>query len=58
VVATASLPAVTAANKGALAFATDCRNSGQGAGTGTGCLVEVNTAGAWIAVWSGVAPTT
>jgi hypothetical protein len=57
VVTTVSLPAVTTANTGALAYATDCRNTGQGAGTGTGCLVAVDRTGIWAAVWSGLAVT-
>lgn len=58
VYATASLPAVTTSNTGAVAFASDARNTGEAGGAGTGCLVTVNNAGAWICVWSGVAPTT
>lgn len=57
VVTTVSLPAVTTANTGALAYATDCRNSGQGAGAGTGCLAAVDKTGIWDAVWSGLAVT-
>lgn len=53
----AGLPAVTSADVGAQAFATNGRNTGQGAGTGTGCNVFVNNAGTWCAVWSGAAVT-
>jgi hypothetical protein len=56
--ATMSLPAVTASNAGQLAFLINGRNTGQGAGAGTGTLCVVNNAGVWIAVWSGVAPVT
>lgn len=55
--AVAALPAVTSANEGEMAFATNCRNTGQGSGAGTGALVVVDNTGAWAAVWSGVAPT-
>lgn len=54
----ATLPSVTGSNKGAMAFASNARNTGEGAGVGTGCVVVVNNAGTWISVWSGVAPTT
>ena len=54
----ATLPSVTGSNTGAVAFASNARNTGEGAGVGTGCLVTVNNAGTWISVWSGVAPTT
>jgi len=54
----ALLPAVTAANAGSIAWASNARNVGEGAGAGTGTLVEVNSAGTWLSVWSGVAPTT
>lgn len=53
----AGLPVVGAANAGAIAFATNGRNTGQTAGAGTGTLVTVSNAGVWIAVWSGVAVT-
>jgi len=50
------LPAVTARDVGRLQFAGNARNTGQGAGAGTGTLCCVNTSGNWVAVWSGVAP--
>jgi hypothetical protein len=55
-------PAYTVANLpvsapiGQLAFASNGRNTGQGAGTGTGCLV-VGNGTSWTAVWSGVTVT-
>ena len=52
-----ALPVVTAADAGRLAFHATARNPGQGVGAGTGCLCCVTTAGIWVAVWSGVAPT-
>jgi hypothetical protein len=55
---TLTLPPVTASNAGQLAFLIHGRNTGQAAGAGTGTLCCVNNAGVWIAVWSGVAPTT
>jgi len=51
------LPSVAAANQGAVAYATNGRNTGEGAGSGTGCLCTVNSAGIWAAVYSGVAVT-
>lgn len=56
--AAASLPAVTVADAGRMAFVTNARNTGQGAGAGTGCLCVVNNAGAWVTTWNGLAPTT
>ena len=53
----ATLPSVTSAQVGEEAYATDCRNTGEATGAGTGCLVTVNKNGIWAAVWSGVAPT-
>jgi len=53
-----TLPPVTSANQGMIAYVTNGRNSGEGAGGGTGCLVTVNSAGIFAAVWSGVAVTT
>jgi hypothetical protein len=53
----ALLPAVTLANVGAIAYAANGRNSGEGAASGTGCTVQVqNKAGTatWCAVWSGI----
>lgn len=52
-----SLPAVTAANQGLVAYAIDGRNSGEAAGAGSGCLVSVNKSGTWTATWSGVTVT-
>lgn len=54
----ATLPAVTTANTGEIAFATNARNPGQGASAGTGAEVQVDNTGAWACVWSGVAPIT
>lgn len=54
----ATLPAVTVTNAGQLAFASNARNTGEGAGLGTGTLCCVNKSGVWVSVWSGVAPTT
>jgi len=51
----ANLPAVTAANQGYFAYATNGRNTGEGSGSGTGCMVTVNKNGVWAAVWSGAA---
>jgi hypothetical protein len=56
--ATNALPPVAAGDFGAMAFDSDCRNTGEGSGTGSGCLVVRNHANSWVAVWSGVAPTT
>jgi hypothetical protein len=56
----ANLPAVTLANVGSIAFATNGRNTGEGAAAGTGCTLQVqNKAGTatWCAIWSGVAVT-
>jgi len=53
----ASLPAVASVNQGLVAYATNGRNTGEGAGVGTGCLVSVNKNGVWAAVWSGVLVT-
>lgn len=50
----AGLP--TTAPMGALAYASNARNTGQAAGAGTGALV-VGGGTSWIAVWSGVAVT-
>jgi len=53
----AALPVVTAANQGQWAYASNARNTGEGAGLGTGALLTVNKSGIWACVWSGVAPT-
>jgi hypothetical protein len=42
---------------GQSAFATNGRNNGEAAGAGTGLNVTCNSAGVWIAPWSGVAVT-
>jgi hypothetical protein len=55
---TATLPVLTGASAGALAFASDARNAGEAAGHGTGCLVYLNSNGTWLAPWSGSAPST
>lgn len=52
----ADLPTPTE-GQGSVAYALDGRNTGEGAGAGTGCLVTYNSAGVWAAVWSGVAVT-
>lgn len=57
VVLKSALPAVTSANTGAQAFVTDCRNTGEGAGVGTGCLAQVNKNGAWVATYNGATIT-
>jgi hypothetical protein len=49
-----TLPACTA---GQQAFATNGRNNGEGSGAGTGVLIYCNSAGQWLAPWSGVAIT-
>lgn len=51
----AGLPAATSANQGQQAYATNGRNTGEGGGSGAGCLCTVNSAGVWCAVWSGAA---
>jgi hypothetical protein len=56
IVTVANLPGVTSANVGFIGYATNCRNSGEGSGAGTGCLVAVNKNGSWVAVWSGLSP--
>jgi hypothetical protein len=53
----AALPAVGANSAGSRIFATNGRNSGEGAAAGTGCWCYSNSAGAWLAVWSGLAVT-
>lgn len=50
----ADLP-TAAVTRPAVAYALDGRNSGEGPGAGTGCLVTLNSASVWAAVWSGVA---
>lgn len=53
----ANLPVFAGAKVGAMAYAVNGRNNGEGAAAGTGCLVTLNSAGVWQAVWSGVAVT-
>lgn len=53
----ASLPSVTSSDQGLTAYCTNGRNTGEGAGSGSGCLVSVNSSGVWAAVWSGVLVT-
>ena len=53
----ATLPAVTSANQGQVAYVINGRNPAEGAGVGTGCLATVNSAGIWAAVWSGTVVT-
>lgn len=43
----ATLPTPTVGQKGQLAWASDCLNGTQGAGTGTGCLYVINSNGIW-----------
>lgn len=45
------------AGPGGMAYASNCRNPGEGAGAGKGCMVSVNSNSVWIAVWSGLAVT-
>ena len=45
----ASLPPVTAANSGQIAFVTNCQNGSQGSGSGTGCIYAVDDTGTWVA---------
>ena len=52
--AVASLPAT--ATTGQMAYATNGRNTGEGAGAGTGCPVFWKGA-SWCAIWSGVTVT-
>lgn len=52
-----TVAALPAGSQGDIAYATNGRNTGEGAGAGTGCLVTKNSAGAWAAVWSGAAVT-
>lgn len=57
----ATLPAITLANVGSIAFATNARGPSDGSSAGKGTTVQVvNNAGTalWVSVWSGVAPTT
>lgn len=51
----ATLPAAAGVTQGAMAYVTNGRNTGEGVGAGTGCLVTRNSAAVWAAVWSGVA---
>ena len=56
----ATLPVVTLANVGSIAYASNLRNTGEGAAAGTGGTVQVqNKSGTavWCAIWSGVAAT-
>ena len=54
----AAMPLLTGATyKGARYYATNGRNSGEGAGAGTGCWATLNNAGGWIADWSGATIT-
>lgn len=53
-----ALPTPSKAQSGAVAFASNARNTGEGGGAGTGCPVFINSSGDWVSVWSGVAPTT
>ncbi len=58
--ASASLPAAANFPVGAQTFCTNGRNTGEGAGAGTGCPVFVKSisgTNTWCAVWSGVAVT-
>ena len=54
------LPAIILSQVGSLAYASNGRNTGEGAAAGTGCVVQVqNKSGTatWCAIWSGVAVT-
>ena len=51
----ASLP--TTAAVGQLAYASNGRKNGQGAGTGTGTVVWFDVSNQWFAVWSSAAVT-
>ena len=53
----AGLPVVSGTNTGQVAYATNARNTGQGAAAGTGALVAVDNTGAWAIVGTGLAPT-
>ena len=56
----AGLPSVTLSNVGTMAYASNLRNTGEGAGSGTGGIVQCqNKSGTatWCAVWSGIAAT-
>jgi hypothetical protein len=52
-----NLPARAGTYAGMRAFATNARNGVEGAGAGTGCYCTLNSAGAWLADWSGLAVT-
>jgi hypothetical protein len=54
----AALPALGGAEHGSLAFASNAVNSGQAAGTGTGCLVYLDSAAVWRCCYTGLPPTT
>ena len=56
-VVSVTVAALSASPAGTVKFANDGRNAGETAGHGTGLLVTMNTAGTWIAPWSGVAVT-
>lgn len=45
-----SLPPVTPANAGQIAFATDCPNGSQSVGAGSGCIYVVSSTGAWVGI--------
>ena len=58
--AVASLPAASGYNLGTFAFASNGRNTGEGAGSGTGTPVfvkNISSVHTWCAIWSGVAVT-
>lgn len=52
-----NLPVRAGTYAGMRAFATNARNSGEGAGAGTGCYCTLNSAGVWFADWSGLGVT-
>jgi hypothetical protein len=56
----ANLPVLGGAEHGSLAFASDAINAGQtaGTGTGTGCLVYLDSAAIWRSCYTGLPPTT
>jgi hypothetical protein len=53
----ANTPALAGTFAGARYYATDGRNSGEGAGAGTGCWCTMRTNGGWYADWSGLIVT-
>ena len=54
----AGLPSMGGAEHGSVAFASNALNSGQAAGSGTGCLVYLDSAAIWRSVWTGLPAST